>query len=99
MFPENFCPSDKHQALAHEQGVSLDSEFPKFRDFHTAKGSLYADWDAALRTWIRNARDYGARYAPRGVTTTTGPILSTRTQRMMQAAENVVRRIEDAKAQ
>lgn len=29
-------------------------EVPKFRDNHTAKGTLMADWNAGWRTWCRN---------------------------------------------
>jgi hypothetical protein len=29
-----------------------------FRDYHLAKGSTFKDWDAAVRTWWRNARKF-----------------------------------------
>lgn len=38
-----------------------DSEFAKFRDHHSAKGSVMADWDAAWRTWCRNAAEFAGR--------------------------------------
>lgn len=56
--PIDFIPSDKHEALAEELGVDLRAEWPKFCDHHRAKGSTFKDWDAALRTWIRNARQF-----------------------------------------
>ncbi|MFE6645699.1 helix-turn-helix domain-containing protein [Nocardioides sp. NPDC057772] len=56
--PADFRPSDSHVALAAEQGIDLRDEWPKFCDFHDAKGSTFKDWDAALRTWIRNARTF-----------------------------------------
>lgn len=62
--PDDFQPSDKHQALAAEVGVDLRREWPKFRDHHQAKGSTFKDWDAALRTWIRKAADFAGRPAP-----------------------------------
>ena len=38
----------------------IDFQFEKFRNFHTAKGNLMADWLAAWRTWVGNG------YGPRG---------------------------------
>jgi hypothetical protein len=32
----------------------IAAEADKFRDHHTGKGSLMANWDAAWRTWWRN---------------------------------------------
>lgn len=33
----------------------LEREVQQFRDHHTAKGTTFKDWQAALRTWIANA--------------------------------------------
>ena len=30
-----------------------------FRDYHVAHGSVFKDWNAALRTWVRNAKRFG----------------------------------------
>lgn len=57
--PDTFKPSDKAQALAAELGVNLRAEWPQFVDHHKARGSTMKDWDAALRTWIRNAHKFG----------------------------------------
>lgn len=66
--PADFRPTDAHVSLAEELKVDLRAEWPKFCDFHDAKGSTFRDWPAALRTWIRNAVKYqGAR------TLTAGP--------------------------
>lgn len=62
--PDDFRPSQVHLDLATELGVDLHAEWPKFTDHHDAKGSTFKDWDAALRTWIRNAAQYASR-APR----------------------------------
>ena len=40
------------EAEAHEQ-------FKKFRNHHIGKGSVMADWSAAWRTWIGNAKEFG----------------------------------------
>lgn len=58
--PAGFRPTDAHWALARELGVDLAHEGPQFVDHHTAKGSTFKDWDAALRTWIRNAAKFAA---------------------------------------
>jgi len=41
---------------------SAEGVWEAFRDYHVANGSLFADWDAAWRTWLRNQD----RFAPRG---------------------------------
>lgn len=56
--PDDFEPTEKHRALAGELGVILIDEFAKFRDYHRAKGSTMKDWNAALNTWLRNAKDF-----------------------------------------
>jgi hypothetical protein len=33
--------------------------FLKFRDYHVAKGSLMADWNAAWRLWLRREEEFG----------------------------------------
>lgn len=58
--PHGFAPTGSHKELAAELHVNLDNELAQFRDHHTAKGSAMKDWDAAFRTWLRNA----ARFKP-----------------------------------
>lgn len=65
--PDDFEPDDTAIALAAEQGVSLAAELPKFRDYHAARGKPMKDWQAALRTWLRNARSFAR---PASVSTT-----------------------------
>jgi hypothetical protein len=48
-------PSARDREHARERGVSADDEAPRFRDFHTGRGSVMADWSAAWRTWVGNA--------------------------------------------
>lgn len=62
--PDTFRPSEKHQALAAEKGVDLRAEWPKFCDYHRAKGSTMKDWSAALNNWIRKAAEYGGKVQP-----------------------------------
>jgi hypothetical protein len=44
--------------VAKELGVRLTEELPKFTDHHQAKGTTMLDWQAALRTWVRNAAKF-----------------------------------------
>lgn len=73
--PKGFAPSDKHQQLAVDLGTDLNSEFLAFTDFHVSKGSVFKDWDAALNTWLRNARKFGQRNT--NVGRSTGVVTST----------------------
>lgn len=56
--PEDFEPDDTALSLAAELGVLLSAELPKFRDYHAARGKPMKDWQAALRTWLRNAKQF-----------------------------------------
>ena len=38
--------------------LQLEVEAEKFADYHRAKGSKFADWDAAFRNWCRNAEKF-----------------------------------------
>ncbi|EPU8566168.1 TPA: replication protein [Yersinia enterocolitica] len=70
--PAGFSPSEGHFKMATEMGVNLQSEFDAFCDHHEAKGSTFKNWDAALRTWIRNSAKYSGRtktYQNKPVTT------------------------------
>lgn len=58
--PEDWSPNETHQQIASEEGVDLDREAENFRDHATANDRRMVDWDAAFRTWLRKARDYGA---------------------------------------
>jgi Helix-turn-helix domain len=57
-FPENFQPNETNKALAQELNVNLRVEWPKFRDYHRAKGTVFKDWHAAANNWIRRAHEY-----------------------------------------
>lgn len=69
------CPSaqDLDWARTRLQGAGLtidpQTEAERFRDHHMSKGSTFADWSAAWRTWIGNAvrwaRERGPGLQPR----------------------------------
>ena len=62
--PDDFKPTDEHFELASKEGVNLHAEIEKFFDYHKAKGSVMKDWNAALRTWIRNAATFAKKHTP-----------------------------------
>lgn len=58
MIPADWEPSPEHIAAAAKEGLSLDAahrEARKFRDYHRSKGTMFVDWMAAWRNWIRKA--------------------------------------------
>lgn len=57
--PGDFKPSTSGMQLAEQSGLAVDREIGKFIDHHTARGSLMADWQAAWRTWVGHAVEYG----------------------------------------
>lgn len=59
--PPDWVPSEKNLSDAAERKFSAmetEHEADRFRNHHTAKGSLFRDWDAAWRTWLGNARKF-----------------------------------------
>ena len=54
--PEDFAPNDVGMIRAAEKHLNVPAELEKFRNHHAAKGSVMADWQAAWRTWVGNAR-------------------------------------------
>jgi hypothetical protein len=59
--PDGFALDDDLTAYATNRGVvDPDLEFERFRNHHAAKGSAFADWRAAWRTWVGRAIEYRA---------------------------------------
>jgi hypothetical protein len=67
--PDDFRPSEAHIDLAASLGVDLRGEWPQFVDHHKSRGNTMRDWDAALRTWIRNAKKFNGAKLPLSVVT------------------------------
>jgi hypothetical protein len=59
--PPGWQPRPEERTKARELGVDLAHEVEQFRDSHTAKGNVFADWDAAFRNWLRNAQRFARR--------------------------------------
>ncbi len=60
--PENFQPSASLISWAKENHPTIDPtrETPGFVDHHLSRGSVMKNWEAAWRTWIRNAEKFSA---------------------------------------
>ncbi len=62
--PDGWVPSAKNIEDARKANFSdeeIRNEADQFRDHHHARGTTFKDWDAAWRTWLRNARKFGDR--------------------------------------
>lgn len=64
--PDDFAVSEGIREWAREKDLpDPDGEIEQFRDHHSAKGTTMLDWDAAFRTWLRNAKKW-AKPSPNG---------------------------------
>lgn len=62
--PDSFEITEPMWGWAREQGVAqerIETETAKFLDHHKAKGSLFSDWPAAWRKWMRNVVEFAQR--------------------------------------
>jgi len=57
--PSDFVPNETGVAYAEQRGVQIESELKAFANWHTAKGTLFKDWQAAWRTWCDKAVEFG----------------------------------------
>ncbi len=58
--PNNFMVSDLIRQWATEKFMPSPNEsVDAFLDHHRSKGSMFVDWEAAFRTWLRNAKKFG----------------------------------------
>jgi hypothetical protein len=53
--PDEFDVNETGRRFAEERGIDLHRELQGFKDYHAAKGTRFADWQAAWRTWCNNA--------------------------------------------
>lgn len=61
VFPDGFQFNERAEEMAKGYGLNVHKEFAAFRDHHTAKGSIFKDWQAAYRNWLRNAVKFAAK--------------------------------------
>lgn len=57
-------PARSPSTLKLEQGLNTEEEWQAFCDHHDKLASTFADWDAAWRTWLRNAPKFAPRFKP-----------------------------------
>jgi hypothetical protein len=66
LIPEDFEVSDSIMDMVAERGwPDPRTEVQKFKDYHIARGTLMADWEAAFRTWLTNSLGFGAKPMPK----------------------------------
>ena len=73
--PTDWQPSPEVQDTFSQKWPSLSffAELEAFTDHHTAKGSTFKDWDAAFRSWCRNAVKWQTPAQRKAETPTPGP--------------------------
>lgn len=54
--PDDWIPNERHVRLAADRGVNGRDEEAKFRSHAEANDRRQADWDAAFRMWLLNAK-------------------------------------------
>jgi hypothetical protein len=64
--PDDFQVTELMAAWARKEcpGIDIKAETEKFKDWHRAKGSLFKDWAAAWRTWMRRTTPATVGTAP-----------------------------------
>lgn len=57
---DRWQPAEKQliQLVQKYPRLLIEEEAEKFADYHRAKGSKFVDWDAAFRSWCRNAEKF-----------------------------------------
>lgn len=61
VFPEGFAFNERSEEMAKGYGLNVHKEFAAFRDYHVAKGTIFRNWEAGFRTWLRNAVKFSAK--------------------------------------
>jgi len=82
--PDDWSPKQRHYELAAENGVVVEKELPKFRDYFLGNGTVKVDWDRTFNNWLRNAPRYGGRQYGR-----EGPAKPHVTVQHQRAANNL----------
>lgn len=74
--PSDFVPDQTAVGIAASTGVDLKAELANFLDHHAARGTVFKDWQAGFRTWLRNAVKFGQRGQGAGKRSTPPPAQS-----------------------
>lgn len=57
--PSDFALNETSEAYAQARNLQVTAELASFKNWHTAKGSSFKDWQAAWRTWCDKAVEFG----------------------------------------
>lgn len=60
-YPEDWKPVESHIEKCRNNSLDINRESLRFRNHHTAKGSLFRDWGAAFHHWLDNSIEYRQR--------------------------------------
>lgn len=102
--PDDFAITEPmRQWACTELAVSflvMDRETEKFKDYHTAKGTLHKNWESAWKYWMRRSVEYASRgngstYKAREVKKTPGEINEETFARMRAEREGRIQ-VDDA---
>lgn len=52
---DDWKPNEGHIARANGERIDIERESEKFRNYHLAKGTQSANWNASFTTWLINA--------------------------------------------
>jgi hypothetical protein len=63
VLPDGFTPDSTAQDIASGLALNAGDELTAFTDYHAAKGSTFLCWQAAFRTWLRNAAKFSRKPA------------------------------------
>jgi hypothetical protein len=97
-FPEGAVLSDEGLAYALSKGLSEEQardEWEGFAAHHKAKGSVFADWNAAWQTWVRNAIRFASERAGRSGPVPGAPQKHWRAAAMQRGLSVLARRAEE----
>lgn len=64
--PADWSPNEKHKEIAEEMGVDLQAAIVGFKDHAETNDRRARDWNAAFRTWLRKAPQFGGLRAVAG---------------------------------
>jgi len=68
-WPKDFCLTEEKISYAVQNGIAKNRVvdfFTDFEDWARSKGAVYKDWDAAFRTRVRKAQEYGRQFLTDG---------------------------------
>ena len=57
-YPSDFSVSQELRSWCQTQYAKPEDHLEAFKDYHISHGSKFIDWDAAFRTWVRNAQRF-----------------------------------------